>query len=308
MKHRSPILIIVLLSAFLLNCGGSRTEILRRSNEWDQRTPVRLAILPVLMQEAGQTRGAEVLRKDLFAEFSKKPNFFVLEPGYVDRLLQENKLLERTAWNRLPERRLGELLNVDMLMRVKITRFGATYVIIQSNTGAGAEVELIDVPSGITLWQIHKEVSTSRGITGLPTGLSSVVLEPIRGMGQGGQIDLMRQLGIAIAASLDPNFNKEKNAPAVPRPEIQQVRAQYDGSKRYLDVEIQATPDCHVTFEYIEFSSPYPCHEFEPGVYRAGFLFPNADLLAPGKIHISVVSKSGTTTEQDAPVQIVNAG
>src|SRR5690606_28607489 len=155
-------------------------------------------------------------RRDLYAGFNKRPEFDVLELGVVDHILQSENLLPNDRWQQVSPRQLGEALHVDQLLRVRLTRFGSTYVLIQTNSGAGAEVELLDARTGEVLWKADKEVSAARGLTGIPTGLVSVALEPVRGLGKGQRLDLLRQLGLELVASIDPSHDSDQSSPSAP--------------------------------------------------------------------------------------------
>lgn len=299
MKHILSYPLTFIFILLLTGCGGTRTQVLKSSPQWDHRDHLQIAILPVLPQDKTQSIAAEILRGDLYTELSKYPTLHILEPQLVDSVLQRENLLARNEWNRKSERFLGELLHVDALMRVKLTRFGSTYYIIESTSGAGAEIELIDVHTGEILWRIRKEISRSKGLTGLPTGLSSVVLEPMKGMGRGQRTNLLRQLGFELASSFDPTYDPTDSQINILKPEISRINAFYNPNEGYLDVEILATPDCRVFFNLADFSASYPCQEFSPGVYRAGFLYPGASSPTSNEMTIRVISKAGATIQEE---------
>ncbi|MGI6455798.1 MAG: GNA1162 family protein [bacterium] len=286
---------------FLLHCGGVRSEIVRNSETWDHRTPRRLAILPVITEDAGHAAAAEILRRDLYAGFNKRPEFDVLELGVVDHILQSENLLPNDRWQQVSPRQLGEALHVDQLLRVRLTRFGSTYVLIQTNSGAGAEVELLDARTGEVLWKADKEVSASRGLTGIPTGLVSVALEPVRGLGKGQRLDLLRQLGLELVASIDPSHDSDQSSPSAP-PEISRGYAMYNEASRYLDIRIIGSPNCRVTFKFPGLAEGYPCEETERGNYTAGFLFPE-DMVIPEIITVHSVNQVGAMEQQEVVVQ-----
>ncbi len=87
-----------------------------------------------------------------------------------------------------------KFLDCDAVLYGKIVRWDRSYYGIQSVNTVGIDLKLVSARDGKVLFQGNAEDSESRGITKGPTGISSLVLEPIKGLDSEIIVDLSRSV------------------------------------------------------------------------------------------------------------------
>jgi len=88
----------------------------------------------------------------------------------------------------------SKFLDCDAVLRGKVTHWSRSYYAIQSVTTVGFEIEIVSARDNKVLYSAKIEDSDSRGITKIPTGFSSIVLEPIRGLDNDIAVQLAQRL------------------------------------------------------------------------------------------------------------------
>jgi hypothetical protein len=93
-----------------------------------------------------------------------------------------------------PDTVCNKLLACDAVLYGKVTRWSRSYYGVQTVSRVGIDLRMISAKTGRVLYEALADDSDSRGITKGPTGLSSVVLEPLRGLDNDIVLDLARTL------------------------------------------------------------------------------------------------------------------
>ena len=148
-----------------------------------QRAP-RLAILPFAAQRSRMRAGASALRRDVAANLLEGP-FEVLELQRIDAALAA------LGWQHgdpVPEglaaADLGETLGADLLLHGTVTRWGRTFLLLQSWVTAQLQLELVDAASGISIWSDKRKNSRTSGVLKGVTGYGSVATSAVKGLKQ----------------------------------------------------------------------------------------------------------------------------
>ena len=81
-----------------------------------------------------------------------------------------------------PPAKLCELLLCDAVLYGKVTRWTRSYYAVQSVNTVGVELKLVRAADNRVLFESKGEDSSRRGLTGVPTGFSSIAVEPILGL------------------------------------------------------------------------------------------------------------------------------
>lgn len=299
MKNTHIYWMISLVGLSLLSgCSGVKTRELERASTWDRREVVRIAFLPVEMENPAHQDVAAVLGRELYAEMSHVPEFHVVEPIVVEKIFENQGILENSKWKTVSKPELGRLLGVDLLLQPTLLRFGSTYLLVESTANVEIQVELFDAVTGEFLFKTQSSAQSSRGLSGIPTGLSSVALEPLRGLGKGAKIELTRALITHIVNSFDPTYAKPGEETGVLPPVIHRAEAIYTRQDNRLNVLIQADPDCRTTFYFTGLSGPQPCLESEAGIYRGGYVFPESILPIGLELKVRVIRRDGAAAER----------
>lgn len=179
---------------------------------------IRLAILPLAANTKTRLKGAETLRGYLAASMQETP-FDVLEIQQVDAAL------EALGWHEgepLPEPlkldELAQALGADAVIKGKVTRWGRTYLVVQSWVKAEMEIELLDAASGATIWSKSRQNSRQAGILKGPTGIKSLVTSPVTGLKSSNLDRIAKHLTRDLASDLTESpavqaYVNERRAP-----------------------------------------------------------------------------------------------
>jgi hypothetical protein len=185
---------------------GARTK---QKLEFDPLEPLRVAVLPFYQTGSDGERiesDPNVFLIDNIPGLSKKPaqappelvrNFvhqelkktiFDVAPAvYVDAQLVHNKLVKGRSFDfekieSLDPKQLCELFSCDALIFGKITEWDRSYYGIQSISTVAIELRLVRARDAKVIYSVDYEDSESRGLSKGPTGYTSLVLEPLKGL------------------------------------------------------------------------------------------------------------------------------
>lgn len=109
--------------------------------------------------------------------------------GFTEGMTYDYAKILRTT-----PRALCEKLACDAVMYGRVTTWDRSYYGLQSVSTVGIELKLVRARDGALLFEAQSEDSDSRGLTKGPTGYSSLVIEPLRGLGNEIITDLARQV------------------------------------------------------------------------------------------------------------------
>ena len=163
---------------------------------------VRLAVLPLEAKRAAWTAPAMRLREHLIASLQESV-FDVLELQRVDAALKARGWTEgQPVPQALPLGEVARELGADALLRGAVTKWGRTYLIVQSWVTTGMALELVDAASGEIIWSAERTNRRQAGLLKGPTGYQSLVTAPLIGL-KGSHLDLVAtHLARAMASEL----------------------------------------------------------------------------------------------------------
>ena len=78
--------------------------------------------------------------------------YYVFPVALVDQFMKENGLPSANEMQNIPLSKIQEIIGADAVLYVKITEYGTTYQIINSSTQVSATGRLVDVKTGLLLW------------------------------------------------------------------------------------------------------------------------------------------------------------
>jgi hypothetical protein len=95
--------------------------------------------------------------------------YYVLPVTLVDAVLREHGVTTAQDAHNLPAATLRSMFSADAAVFIEITRFGTTYVVINSNTRVTVFARIVDLRDGKQLWSGRADVSHSPLLGGLNT-------------------------------------------------------------------------------------------------------------------------------------------
>lgn len=315
-------LLILLLAA---GCAGSY----RQDLKFDPSEPLRVAVLPFYRTDA---EGKIItLRDDVYlidhvpgvsAKVEESPEIYV--QGLFETELRQTgfDLVPRAAVEAglmhggfrsadgidLPKllaaspRQVCERVQCDALVYGRITKWDRSYYVLQSVTTVGLDVLLVRASDGSTLFQAASEDSDSRGLSKGPTGYTSLVLEPIRGLDS----DIILELAAnVVAQTLQPIATRRDDEAAQVAPPLI-FAASHDaqdgalGADKRMLVLAFGTPGASAAFSIGDKIVDVPMYETSPGHYFGEFFPVETDAFSNELVRVSVRDRFGRSVEQQA--------
>jgi hypothetical protein len=314
---------IIMLSA----CAGT----FKHTVDFNPAEPIRIAVLPfaqvnekgelvqtdenllidnvVIVSSKLKQTPAEFVQDLVQSELSKA-SLDVIIPAIVDaEFVHKGYTLPGNGAAKLDLKRVfaadpssvcRDLLSCDAVLYGKVTKWDRSYYGVQTVATIGIDLKLVSANTKKILFESHAEDSVSRGITKGPTGLSSVVLEPIRGLDNTIVTDLAREIVSKAVAPLNAR-NRPEFLQAAP-PAL--VASAHDASngviapKGKLTVVALGTPGHTAFFSIGSAVETIPMVERRPGQY-IGEYFPLAsESFQKQPVSVSLRDQFGRTTTQ----------
>jgi hypothetical protein len=79
--------------------------------------------------------------------------YYVLPITLVDETLKQNGIQTAADAQQVPHRKLREVFGADAAVYIKVSKYGTTYAVIDSETRVAVEGRIVDLRSGKLLWQ-----------------------------------------------------------------------------------------------------------------------------------------------------------
>lgn len=97
--------------------------------------------------------------------------------------------------------KLCEIMGCEALLYGEVIEWDSSYYIAQSVNSVAFKLMLVDAKTGKTLFETNVEDASSAGITGGPTGYTSLILEPLKGLRESGLYNVANE---AVEAAIAP--------------------------------------------------------------------------------------------------------
>ena len=92
--------------------------------------------------------------------------YYVFPVTEVDQLMKENGLPTAGEMHQVPLNKIGEIIGADSVLYVTLKKYGSKYEVISSVTTVSANAKLVDVKTGLTLWEGSAVAQQSSGDSG----------------------------------------------------------------------------------------------------------------------------------------------
>jgi hypothetical protein len=192
------------------------------------------------------------------------------------------------------------LLSCDAVLYGKVTRWDRSYYGVQTVATIGIDLKLVSANTKKVLFESRAEDSVSRGLTKGPTGLSSVVLEPIRGLDNTIVTDLAREVVSKAVAPLNVKNRPEFLQTAPPA----LIASAHDASsgtipaRGKLTVVALGTAGHSASFSIGSAVEVVPMVERQPGQYIGEYFPLPGESFKQQTVSVSLKDQFGRTTTQ----------
>ena len=223
--------------------------------------------------------------------------------GYSDEKLEFNyqKIFDTSAADYCKK-----IFDCDAVLYGKVTRWDRHYYGLQSATTVGIDLKLVSARTGKTLFSASAEDTDSRGLTKIPTGFSSLVIEPIRGLDNDITIKLAQQIVEKMIAPLRTD-NKPEYLSTLPPSIYAAAHNGFEGSvSRDHGLIVMMTGSEHDkgAFSVGQAIVNVPMVERGAGHYVGVYLPLESDHLDKEPVTVALTDQYGRTTTQKLPVQL----
>ncbi len=194
----------------------------------------------------------------------------------------------------------SKILSCDAVLYGRITSWDRSYYGVQAVATVGIQLQLISARTKKVLYEIDARDSDSRGITKGPTGLSNIVLEPLKGLDNEIITDLARHV---VDKSIDPLSNDSRpeflttNAPFILASAHDAASGTLAGNK-ILTVVAFGSPGTTASFSLGTTSQGIPMLERAPGHYIGEFVPLPSDSFKNQSVTVTLKDSFGRATSQ----------
>ena len=326
------LVISTLLLVSLSSCSGT----VERKLNFSPQESIRVAVLPFarvdeegrvtmedtsvlvdgvpLVSEVQEDDPADLVRQIVVSEL-RKSSLDIVSTALIDLELPHHgykmtngKLDRPKILATKPAEICKHLLNCDAVLYGKVTKWDRSYYGVQSINTVGVELTLRSINGDKTLFYAKAEDSESRGISKGPTGYSSIVIEPIKGLSSEIIEDLARQV---VRSALQPFRIKERpdflesEPPSIFATSHSASQGKL-GRGKPLIVLMFGTPKQVASFSVGKLIENVPMVEREEGHYYGEYYPLESDMFQDEDIFVKVTDKFGRSTEQKVKINTVS--
>lgn len=151
--------------------------------------------------------------------------YYVFPVTLVDETFRENGLVQPTEMHAAPPAKLREIFGADAALYVNVTKYGASFQVLNSATVVSADAKLVDLKTGKTLWAKSATASSSEGQNQAGGGLAGLLITAIVKQVLASTLDQSHQIASTASGRLlavgtpqgilygprAPNFGKDGN-------------------------------------------------------------------------------------------------
>jgi hypothetical protein len=174
MKHIKVTLVLFMI-AFITGCVSMPPA--HDYSAFRDADPHSIVVLPPLNNSAEVIAPYSVMSQ-IIAPIAES-GFYVFPVALVDQTFRANGLTEASDIHAVPIQKLNEIFGADTALYISIEEYGTSYVVISSDTVVSVSATLVDLRTGIVLWQDIASASSAetRGNSG--GGLAGMLVEAV---------------------------------------------------------------------------------------------------------------------------------
>ena len=311
----------------VIGCTGT----FKQDLQFNPAEPLRVAVLPfVSIDEKGQIvpeegrllidtltlvsrkqeeTPAQIVRRQVLTEL-QKTSLDLVATALIDIdlphhgfALKDGKLDMKRIYETKPIELCTKFLNCDAVLYGKVRKWDRSYYVAQTFNSVTIELELVSAKTGKVLYSASGDDTDSRGILKGPTGYSSLVLEPIKGLDSDIIVELSRNVVHKIVEPLDSK-RRPQFLEAAP-PSIFAVS--HDGRNGNLGrgaplvVVMYGSDGQNAGFSIGNSIERVPMIERAPGHYYGEYIPLPSDSFSKQPVTVYLTDKYGRTTERAIP-------
>ncbi len=170
-------LVVSALAVTVLSGCASKPPVPYDYTEFKLSNPKSILVLPPVNGTPEVRASHSMLAQVTFP--LAESGYYVFPVSLVDETLKENGVTQAEDAHQLPTAKLREIFGADAALYIKMTRYGTTYQVLDSNTTVSAEARLVDLKTDKTLWTGRASASTAEQQSQQQGGLAVLLVTAI---------------------------------------------------------------------------------------------------------------------------------
>ncbi|MFN8391180.1 MAG: DUF799 family lipoprotein [Bdellovibrionota bacterium] len=305
-------------------CSGTYKQNL----DFNPTEPLRVAVLPfVMVDDKGaivpeesrlivdnvsliskkqEETPPQIVRRAALTEL-QKTNLDLVATALIDLdlphhgyLTPDNKLDMKRIYDTKPADFCDKFLNCDAVLYGKVTRWDRSYYGLQTVNAVAVELKLVRARDGKVLYSATGEDTDNRGLSKGPTGWSSLVLEPIKGLDS----EIIAELSHQVITKLVSPLNVKQRPVFLEAPPPAIIAVSHDAPEGRLSrttplvVVMYGSDGQLASFSIGESVQRVPMVERSPGHYYGEYIPLENDSFSGQPVKVFLMDKYGRTTER----------
>jgi hypothetical protein len=189
---RTHVLLAIVSIALALLTSGCATQKPYDYSAFKEARPASILVLPPLNNSPDVNATSSMLAVAT-APLSES-GYYVFPVTLVEETFKQNGLTAAADIHGVAITKLREIFGADSALYIKVTQYGTSYRIIQSETRVTAEAKLVDLRSGNTLWAGAATASDAEGDNGSGGLVAMLVTAVVRQI-----VDSVTDAGYTVA-------------------------------------------------------------------------------------------------------------
>jgi hypothetical protein len=289
--------LIFILILLFGGCGTAKVKV--HKSPLFSSYPLSVAILPFTTEKDGEflEKDIEKVLRDVFYNYFSYLSFSDLPLEKTDKILAENKLENVSYSKKLPLKKLRDVLGVDSVIQGKLINSTNFTAGIYAETWLKAQMKLIDLKTGETLWELdHEELDQSSLAT--PTLVEMVRQQIANSDTEKAYYKLAQQFASKVVRKI-PHPNKIAQN-QINSPKISGVFTNIQSNKKLkvgdiIEVTLTGSPKLTGSFDIGSWKFSIPLKETQSGLYTGAYSVQPKDHFQNALIIGRLQDRLGTT-------------
>lgn len=176
-NNATQLLMAPLLLAALLLSGCASPPTPRDYSALLKSKPTSVLVLPPINDSPDVLATASVLSQ--LVRPLAEAGYYVLPVSLMDETLKSNGVQTAADTHQITPTKLREIFGADAVLYVAIKRYGSVYKVISSEAVVTLEAKLVDLRSGVLLWDGSATASSAEQSTGTQGGLVGLLVKAV---------------------------------------------------------------------------------------------------------------------------------
>ena len=167
MKNSLKFIAVAILAIFFTGCSVKEPEPYDYSAFLQKKPRSILVLMPT--NDSTDVTGSAAVLANAVAPLSEV-GYYVFPVALVNDTFKQNGITEPGEIAAVPLNKLDKIFHADSVLYINIKDYGTSYAVISSSTKVVLEAKLIDIKSGVKLWE-----GTATAIEDSSSGQSSLL-------------------------------------------------------------------------------------------------------------------------------------